>query len=83
MMPERFDMFRVNYIDADGTGLCFAPCHEIKEGDTVETALGRAFVIKREGYVSRNDTFFQLIDGVIPVHRILFRITPGKYEEDE
>lgn len=82
-MPERFDLFRVDYIDLQVTGLCYAPCHEIREGDTVETAMGRAFVIKREGYVSRNDTFFQLIEDLIPMHSILFRITPVKYEEDE
>ena len=83
-MPEKFDLLRVNYIDGEHlAGLCYAPCYTIKEGDTVETAIGRAFVVKREGYVTKDEKLWQMITGLIPVHRVLFVLIPVKYEEDE
>jgi len=86
-MPEKFDLLRVEYLATKGldfeTGLAFAPCYQIKEGDTVETAKGRAFVIKREGYVTKEDSLWKLIEGIIPVDRVLFKITPIKFEEED
>ena len=45
MMPDRYDLLRVNFIDTSGAdfpaiGLCYAPPYEIAVGDTVETAIG-------------------------------------------
>lgn len=81
-MPDRFDILKVDYIDHTEIGLCFAPCCQIEEGDTVETAKGRAFVLKREGLCSVEDRVWELISDVVPVCRVLFKIVPVKYEDD-
>ena len=82
-MPERYDLLRVDFIDNSGSGLCFAPPYEISIGDTVDTANGRAFVIDRIGYSSIYDSFMKMISGLIPIYRVLFKVIPMAYEEEE
>ena len=81
-MPDKFDLFRVDYIDKNESGLAFAPCYKIEEGDTVETALGRAFVVMREGYCGKDEKWIKMITGIVPISRILFKIQPMHYDED-
>ena len=78
----KFDLLRVSYIDKDGEGLCMAPCYQIKEGDTVETPEGRAFVLKREGYCAEDEPLWQMINGLVSVSKVLFKLTPVRFEDD-
>lgn len=81
-MPERFDLLKVDYIDTDKIGLAFAPCCKVAEGDIVETAHGRAFVVMREGFCSKDEKILKMIDGLVPVDRVLTKISVVKYDED-
>lgn len=81
-MPERFDLLRIHYIDKDYESLALAPCFAIKEGDTVDTAFGRAFVIARATYCSMDDPVIKLLNGIVQIDRVTFKVQPVKYEND-
>lgn len=82
---DRFDVLKIEYIDTEVNvcGLCIAPWGAVREGDTVETAYGRAFVVACESYVSKDNPFIAMLDGIIDIPRVLFKIYPMKYEEKE
>ena len=81
-MPERFDLLRIHNIDKDYDSLALAPCYEIKPGDTVDTAFGRAFVLDRACFCSPEDPVMKLLNGLVQIDRVLFKVQPVKYEDD-
>lgn len=87
-MPDRFDLLKISYMDTRDEDrkaslwFAYAPVYEISVGNIVDTGWGRAVVMERAGYVSKDDAVYKVIDGVVPIDRVLFKVQPVKYEDD-
>ena len=89
MLPEKFDLLLISYIntaDADrkvSKWFAFAPCFCVQAGDTVETAFGRAIVLEKAICVTKNDQVFSMMNGTVALDRVLFKLEPMRYEDED
>lgn len=87
-MPDRFDLLKISYMDTtdeDRKVSCwfaYAPVYKISVGDIVDTGWGRAVVMDKAISVSKDGSIFKLIDGTVPIDRVLFKVEPVRYEDN-
>ena len=86
-MPERFDLLKISYMDTTDEDrkvsfwFAYAPVYNISVGDIVDTGWGRAVVMDKAISVSKDGSIFKLIDGTVPIDRVLFKVEPVRYED--
>lgn len=89
MMPERFDLLKISYMDTrdedrkHSNWFAYAPVYKISTGDIIDTSFGRAVVLDKVSFVGKQDTMFRLIDGLVPIDRVLFKVELVKYEDND
>lgn len=89
MMPERFDLLKISYMDTrdedrkHSSWFAYAPVYKISIGDIIDTAFGRAVVLDKVSFVGKQDSMFRLIDGSVPIDRVLFKVESVKYEDND
>ena len=86
-MPDRFDFLKISYMDTPNEyrkvncWFAYAPVYKISVGDIVDTGWGRAVVMDKAISVSKDGSIFKLIDGTVPIDRVLFKVEPVRYED--
>lgn len=87
-MPEKFDLLKISYMDTrneerkHSEWFAYAPVYEISIGNVIDTGWGRAVVMDKAGYITKDDPVYRVIDGIVPIDRVLFKVTPVKYEDE-
>ena len=87
-MPDKFDLLKICYMDTRdeerkaSNWFAYAPVYKVSIGDIVDTGWGRAVVIDNAHYVVKEEAIFRLIDGTVPIDRVLFKVEPLRYEAD-
>lgn len=87
-MPDKFDLLKICYMDTRdeerkvSNWFAYAPVYKVSIGDIVDTGWGRAVVMDKAHYVVKEEAIFRLIDGTVPIDRVLFKVEPLRYEAD-
>ena len=71
--PEMFDVLHVDYVNGY-QGLAFAPQYTVEVGDHVITTFDEGTVKASVKYVTPEDEWFKLINGIHSVDRITDKI---------
>lgn len=82
-MPDMFDLLIVDYNRCGaGKGVCIAPLWSTKEGEEIETNIGRGIVLY-SCTSSKEDENYKIASKLSPVDVIRNKIVPVTFGEDE
>ena len=87
-MPDKFDLLKICYMDTrdeerkESNWFAFAPVYTVKIGDIVDTAYGRAAVMDKAFFITKDEPIFKLIYGTVPIDRVMFKVEQVRYEDD-
>lgn len=80
-LPKAFDLLRVEYKHGAGTCLAYAPTGKVYTGDHVETKFGVGKVTDKSHYHTPDEGIIRVLDGVVTIDKVLWKLTPVEYEE--
>lgn len=87
-MPDKFDLLKICYMDTRdeerkvSNWFAYAPVYKVQIGDIVETGFGRAVVMDKATFIVKDEAIFRLINGTVPIDRVLFKVQLLRYEDD-
>ena len=82
-LPKSFDLLKVEYKCGAGACLAYAPCGAVFVGDHVETTFGVGVVLDKTHYHTPEENIIRVLDGVVSIDRVLWKLQPVNYEEEK